>query len=54
VVVVVNQCKVDVDALLHRGLRKPLRDAVAVGFVGDLLANLGEVILAVTDPNINI
>jgi hypothetical protein len=44
---VVNQGKVDFDTLLHGGIGKPLSDAVAVRFRGDLLADLGQVILAV-------
>jgi hypothetical protein len=45
-VVVVNQGKVDFDTLLHGGLGKPLSDTIAVRFIGDLLADFGQVILA--------
>jgi hypothetical protein len=45
-VVVVNQGKVDCATLLHGRLGKPLSDTLAVRFRGDLLADLGQVILA--------
>jgi hypothetical protein len=32
---------------VHGGIREPLGDPVAVGFVGQLFPNLGQVILAV-------
>jgi hypothetical protein len=44
---VVNQSQVDCDTRLHGGIGKALRAAVAVRLIGDLLANLGPVILAV-------
>lgn len=42
-----NQGKVDFDTFVHRGLGKALGDPVAVGFVGDLPPNLGQVVLAI-------
>ncbi len=44
---VANQRAVDCDALVHRGIGKPLADAGAVGLIGNLLANRGQVVLAV-------
>ena len=41
-----NQREVDFDALLHRGIGKPLGDPVAVR-LGDLFPNLGQVILTI-------
>jgi hypothetical protein len=46
-VVVVNEREIDFDALLHRRIGKPLGDAVAVRLVGNLLANLGQVVLTI-------
>jgi hypothetical protein len=46
-VIIVNQSEINCDALLHGGLRKPLSHPSAIGFVGDLLANLGHVVLPV-------
>lgn len=46
-VVVVKQREVDGEALWHRGIGKPLADAVAVGLIGHLLAYRGPVVLAV-------
>ena len=48
IILVPNQGQVDFDALLDGGLRKPLGDAVTVGFGGDLLANLGQMVLTVS------
>jgi hypothetical protein len=46
-VISVDQCEVQVDALLDGRLRKAFGHAIAVRFVGQLLADLGQVILAV-------
>jgi hypothetical protein len=46
-VIEVKQGQVDFHAFGHRGIGKPLGDAGAVGFVGDLLPNLGQVVLPV-------
>jgi len=46
-VVIVNQGQVDCNALLHGGIRKPLDNPRAMSLIGDLLSNLGQVILAV-------
>ena len=46
-VVVIDQLEVDLDALAHAGIGEALGDAGAVGLVGELLAGLGEVVLAV-------
>jgi hypothetical protein len=45
--IVSNQREVDFEALWHRGIGKPLRHAVSIGFVGDRLLDGGEVILTV-------
>jgi hypothetical protein len=45
-VIVVDEGQVHCDALLHRGLGEALSHPVAVGLVGELLANLREVVLA--------
>jgi hypothetical protein len=45
-VVVADQGHVTLEALWHRGSRTALGDAGPVGWVGDVLANLGEVVLA--------
>ena len=42
-----NQCEVDFDTLLYSGIGKPLGHPVAVGFVGKLFPNLGQVVLAI-------
>jgi hypothetical protein len=42
-----NQPQVDLEALVHRGIGQALGHALAVGFGGDVLAELGQVILAV-------
>jgi hypothetical protein len=44
-VVVIDQPEVHRDAFLHGRLRKAFGDASAVGRVGDVLADLGEVVL---------
>jgi hypothetical protein len=46
-VVVANQREVDCDTLLHGGRGKPPGHTVAVRLIGEFLANLGPVILAV-------
>jgi hypothetical protein len=46
-IIVVNQRKIDFDAFLYRGIREPLGDSLAVGFLRNLFADLGQVILAV-------
>jgi hypothetical protein len=40
-IIVPNQGQVGFDALLHGGLKTPLRHTVTVGFGGELLADLG-------------
>jgi hypothetical protein len=45
--IVVHQRQVHCNPLLHRGIGTPLGDAVAVGLLGHLLANRGQVVLAV-------
>ena len=42
-----NQGQVDGDALLHGGIRTPLRPTVTVGCVGDRLADRGQMVLTV-------
>jgi hypothetical protein len=49
---VANQHEVDCDVLVHRGIGKPLADAVVVGLLGNLLANRGQVALTVGLPNL--
>jgi hypothetical protein len=44
-VVVGNEREVDFDALLYRRISQPLGNAVALRFVRDLLANLGQIAL---------
>lgn len=46
-VVVIDQVKVGLDGLLHAWIGEALRQPLAVGLVGDLLAELGEVVLGV-------
>jgi hypothetical protein len=46
-VIVANQRQVHCHAFLDRRVGKPLGDTVAVGFVGQLFPNLGQVVLAV-------
>jgi hypothetical protein len=41
--VVVHQGQVDCETLWHGGLGQPLSDPIAVRFLGDLLADLGQV-----------
>jgi hypothetical protein len=47
VVVGPNQGQIDLDALLHRGLGKPLGNAGAVSFIDKLFPDLGQVGLTV-------
>jgi hypothetical protein len=47
VVVVANQGEIHVDALLHGRIGKPFGNPGAIGFVPELFADLGQVILAV-------
>jgi hypothetical protein len=47
-IVVGNQGQVALEALVHGGVSKALGDPVAVGLLGDLLADLGQVILTVS------
>jgi hypothetical protein len=42
-----NQRAVACEALVHRGIGQPLGAAGAVGLIGNLLANRGQVVLAV-------
>jgi hypothetical protein len=44
---VVDEGQVHFDALVHRGLGEALGHPITMGLVGDLLADLGKVILAV-------
>ena len=46
-IVVIDKHKIDFDALLHAGIREAFGNATSVGFVGDLFADLREVVLAV-------
>ena len=46
-IVISDQSQVDCDGLLPRWVSKALSNAVAVGFVGDFLANLGPVVLTI-------
>ena len=39
--------QIHLDALLHGGIAEALRHPIPVGFVGDLLANLREVVLTI-------
>jgi hypothetical protein len=41
-----DQDQVDLDILLHRGIGKAFGDAPAVGFVGEVRADLRQVVLA--------
>ena len=46
-IIIVDQGEVDFDTLLHGGIREPLSNTAAVGFVGDLLANIGQIVLPI-------
>jgi hypothetical protein len=46
-IVGVNEGQVDVDTLLHGGIRAPFRHAIPIRLVGEFLPDLGEVVLAV-------
>jgi hypothetical protein len=46
-ILVINQGEGDVDTLLHRGLREPFRHALSVRFVGQLLPECRQIVLAV-------
>jgi len=46
-VVVIKQSEVHCNPLLHCRSGEPLSDAVAVGLIGNLLANRGQIVLAI-------
>ena len=46
-IVAADACEIDCKALLHRWIGNPCRDAVAIGLVGELLADRRQVLLAV-------
>ena len=51
-IVVIDKHKIDFDALLHTGMWEAFGDASSVGFVGDLFADVREVVLAVGVLNV--
>ena len=46
-VVEVEKLEIDLDAFAHRGIREVLEDSIAICLEGDLLPELGEVVLTV-------
>ena len=45
-IVIGDECQIDCESLLHRRLVEALGHSGAVGFVGDVLADLGQGVLA--------
>src|SRR5215475_15647676 len=43
----IHQLKIDLDAPLYAGITEALGDSLAVGFISDFLADLGQIVLTV-------